>query len=153
MRPQGAQALIVEPWRVTSRIKGDSSAATLEQIEFQYGPDDRAIKLRGGAKLALGSKPQLDGELSSPQVDLDRILALPDATRRRPLPVAIKTFAEQLQARCTCRSRCGLAVHVETLTLADATLQRVSGDHQVGRRDLGHRARSICARPASRRSG
>src|SRR5262249_57593834 len=32
--PAGAQSLIVEPWRVTSRIKGDSAAAVLEQVEL-----------------------------------------------------------------------------------------------------------------------
>ena len=65
----------------------------LEQIEFQYGPDERAIKLRGDAKLTFGSQPQVNGVLSSPQLDLDRMLALPEETRRRPL-VAIKALAE-----------------------------------------------------------
>ncbi len=125
--PAGAAALIVEPWRVTSRIKGDSSAAVLEQIEFQYGPDDRATKLRGGAKLTLGSAPQLDGELSSPQVDLDRILALPEATRRHPL-VAIKTFAEQFTGTMHLPLPVRFAVNVETLTLAEGMLQRVAAD-------------------------
>src|SRR5262249_16922180 len=63
--PAGAQSLIVEPWRVTSRIKGDSAAAVLEQVEFQYGPDDRAIKLSGGANLTLGLKPKVSAVLSS----------------------------------------------------------------------------------------
>src|SRR5262249_39270590 len=54
--PAGAQSLIIEPWHVKSRIKGDSAAAALEQIEFQYGPDDRAIKLSGGANLTFGAR-------------------------------------------------------------------------------------------------
>jgi AsmA family len=95
--PAGAQALIIEPWRVSSRIKGDGAAAVLEQIEFQYGPDDRAIKLKGNANLSFGREPGMTGVLSSPQIDLDRVLALPDATHRRPLP-AIRTLAEQLTA-------------------------------------------------------
>ena len=41
--------LIVEPWRVTGQIKGDSSGAMLDQVELQYGPDERPIKLRGDA--------------------------------------------------------------------------------------------------------
>ena len=52
--PAGAGSMIIEPWRVTSHNKGDSAAAVLEQIEFQYGPDERAIKLRGGAGLRFG---------------------------------------------------------------------------------------------------
>ena len=50
-------SLIIEPWRISSKIKGDGTAAVLEQIEFQYGPDDRAMKLHGDAKLTLGGRP------------------------------------------------------------------------------------------------
>jgi hypothetical protein len=57
------------------------------------GPDDRAVKLRGDAKLGFGRNPQLEGVLSSTQIDLDRLLALPEATRRQPL-VALKSFAD-----------------------------------------------------------
>ncbi len=124
--PQGAQGLIVEPWRVTSRFKGDSNGATLDQVEFQYGPDDRPIKLRGGARMVFGSKPQLEGELSSSQIDLDRILALPEATRRRPLPT-LKTFAEYASGALRLPFPVRLGLNVETLTLAGAPLQRLSG--------------------------
>jgi uncharacterized protein involved in outer membrane biogenesis len=125
--PEGGQALIIEPWRVTSRVKGDSAAAVLEQIEFQYGPDDRALKLRGDAKLTFGKEPQLVGVLSSPQLDLDRMLALPEETRRRPL-VAIKALADNFSGAQRLPFPVKLGLSVETLTLAGATLQRVSGD-------------------------
>ncbi len=125
--PEGAQALIIEPWRVTSRIKGDSAAAVLEQIEFQYGPDDRAVKLRGDAKIAFGARPQLDGVFSSTQIDLDRVLDLPDAMRRRPL-IAIKSFADNFASVYRLPFPVRLGVNVETLTLAGAALQRVSAD-------------------------
>src|SRR5581483_9742209 len=82
--PEGGSALIIEPWRLSTRISGDTNAAKLEQIEYQYGPDDRAIKLRGDARLVFGRFPRIEGVLSSTQVDLDRVLALPEATRRRP---------------------------------------------------------------------
>ncbi len=122
--PEGG---IIEPWRVTSRVKGDGAAAVLEQIEFQYGPDERAIKLRGDAKLTFGGQPQLNGVLSSPQLDLDRMLALPEETRRRPL-VAIKTLADYFSGAPKLPFPVKLGLGVETLTLAGATLQRVSGD-------------------------
>src|SRR5262249_10528659 len=61
---------IIEPWRVTSRIKGDSKAAVFEDIDYQYGPDDRALKLRGDAKLAFGRDPQLAIGLAATQIDL-----------------------------------------------------------------------------------
>jgi uncharacterized protein involved in outer membrane biogenesis len=118
---------LIESWRVTSRVKGDGAAAVLEQIEFQYGPDERAIKLRGDAKLTFGSQPQVNGVLSSPQLDLDRMLALPEETRRRPL-VAIKALVESFSGAQKLPFPVKLGLGVETVTLAGATLQRVSGD-------------------------
>src|SRR6185503_17760152 len=115
--PAGTQALILDSWRVTSRIKGDSTAALLDQIEFQYGADDRAIKLRGNANLTFGPRPDITGVLSSPQIDLDRVLALPDATRRQPL-TAIKTMAETLVPMARLPIPTTLSVAVESETLA-----------------------------------
>jgi uncharacterized protein involved in outer membrane biogenesis len=118
---------IVQPWRVSSRVRGDSIAATLEQIEFQYGPDDRAIKLRGDANVAFGRDPQLVINLASTQIDLDRLLGLPDDMRKRPL-LAVKTFADTFGGaqRPPMPVRVGLSI--ENVTLAGALLQRVSGE-------------------------
>jgi large subunit ribosomal protein L24 len=124
--PAGAQSLIIEPWRVTSRIKGDSAAAVLEQIEFQYGPDDRAIKLSGGANLTLGPKPKVSGALSSAQIDLDRVLTLPEG-RQRPL-AAVKTLAESVIAASRLPIPTALSVNAESVTLGGATLMRVGAD-------------------------
>ena len=125
--PAGAQSLVVDSWRVSSRIKGDSTAALLEQIEFQYGPDDRAIKLKGNANLTFGQQPEIRGALSSPQIDLDRVLALPEATRRRPLP-AVKTLAESLVAASRLPIPATVNIAVESVTLGGATLARVGAD-------------------------
>ena len=125
--PEGAQTLIIEPWRIVSHIKGDSSAAVLDQIELQYGPDERPIKLRGDAKLTLGSKLLLDGVLSSAQVDLDRVLALPEATRHRPM-VAVKAVAEYFSGALRLPFPVRLGIGVETLTFAGAPLQRVRAE-------------------------
>ena len=121
------QSLIAEPWRVASRIKGDSAAAVLEQIEFQYGPDDRAIKLRGTANVAFGVRPQINGVVSSTQIDLDRLLALPETTPRRPLHV-IKSAAELLLAEWQLPIPTTLSIAVDSMTLAGATLQRVGAN-------------------------
>jgi len=99
----GAGELITEPWRVTSRIKGDGTAAVLEQVEFQYGPDDRAIKMRGDARIAFGAAPQVDAVMFSPSVDLDRILALPEAARRRPLIATPRSRNFSRAHICRCR--------------------------------------------------
>ncbi len=126
-RAAGTQAQIVDPWRLTGRIKGNSTAAVIEQVEFQYGPDERAIRLRGDANLSFGDKPELKVILSSPQVDLDRILALPEEVRRRPL-IAIKSVADAFAGTQRMALPVKLGVSIESLALAGATLQRVNGD-------------------------
>ncbi len=127
-RPVGrAPDGIIEPWRVSTRIRGDSSAATLEQIEFQYGPEERAIKLRGDANLAFGREPQLVVGLASTQIDLDRLLGLSEATRKRPL-LAVKTFADFFGAAQRPPIPVRLGISVDNVMLAGAMLQRVSGE-------------------------
>jgi uncharacterized protein involved in outer membrane biogenesis len=128
--PAGAQSLITEPWRVTSKIKGDGTAAVLDQIELQYGPDDRAIKLKGNANVTFGRQPELNATLSSPQIDLDRVSALPEAARRRPF-VAIKTMAESFTGAFGLPIPTTLSIAVESVTLGGATLARVSGVAQT----------------------
>src|SRR5262249_51938732 len=128
--PAGAQSLIVEPWRVTSRIKGDSAAAVLEQIEFQYGPDDTAIKLSGGANLTFGAQPKVSGALSSSQIDLDRLLELPESVRQRPLG-AVKTLAESMIAAARLPIPAALNINAESVMLGGATLTRVGADLEV----------------------
>ncbi len=128
--PAGAQSLIIEPWRVNSRIKGDSASAALEQIEFQYGPDDRAIKLSGGANLTFGAQPKVSGALSSSQIDLDRLLALPQAVRQRPL-AAVKTLAESVIAATRLPIPAALSINAESVMLGGAALTRVGGDLTV----------------------
>jgi large subunit ribosomal protein L24 len=125
--PAGAQSPIVESWRVSARVEGDSSAAVLEQVEFQYGPDDRAIKLKGDAKLTLGQQPRITGVLSSPQIDADRLLGLSDAARGRPL-AAVKALAESLLAASRLPIPATLSIAIESVTLGGATLSRVGAD-------------------------
>ena len=118
---------IIESWRITSHLRADGAAAKLDQLEFQYGPDERAIKFKGDAKLTLGAKPELLANLSAPQLDLDRILALPEADARRPL-VAIRALAESFVRTQRLPVAVQLGISAETVTLAGAMLQRVSGD-------------------------
>ena len=128
--PAGAQSLITEPWRVNSRIKGDSASAALEQIEFQYGPDDRAIKLSGGGNLTFGAQPKVSGALSSSQIDLDRLLELPEAVRQRPLG-AVKTLAESVIGAARLPIPAALNINAESVMLGGATLTRVGAELKV----------------------
>jgi large subunit ribosomal protein L24 len=118
---------IIEPWRVSGRIRGDSAAAVLEKIEFQYGRDEQPVKLRGDGKLTLGRAPQLDIGLGSTQVDLDRLLALPEAARGRPL-LAIKSLGDFLTGGGRWPIPVKLAISVENVNFAGAMLQRVNGE-------------------------
>jgi large subunit ribosomal protein L24 len=129
--PRGSQAETVEPWRLTTKIDGNSTRAVIEQIEFQYGPDDRPIRLRGDALVNFGGSPRFTGVLSSPQIDLDRVLALPEPQRLQPL-AAIKAFAEKFAGSERLPIPVSLGISVESLTLAGATLQRFSGDISSG---------------------
>jgi large subunit ribosomal protein L24 len=118
---------IVQPWRLSSRIRGDSIAAVLEQIEFQYGPEERAIKLRGDANVSFGREPQLVMNLASTQIDLDRLLGLPEDMRKRPL-MAFKTFADYFGGAQRPPLPVRLGLSIENVTLAGSVLQRVSGE-------------------------
>jgi hypothetical protein len=133
--PAGSQSPIIEPWRLTSRVKADSAAAVFEQIEFQYGPDERAIKLRGKAHLRFGREPRINVVLSSPQIDLDRMLALSDATRRRPL-AAVKTLAEALAGSLRMPIPASLSIGIEAVSLGGATLQRLGAELEADGENL-----------------
>jgi uncharacterized protein involved in outer membrane biogenesis len=118
---------IIEPWHISSHVRADGAAAVLEQLEFQYGPEERAIRLKGDAKLTFSAKPELVAALSAPQIDLDRILALPEAAGRGPL-VAIKTLADSFVRAQHLPVPVRLGISVESVMLAGAMLQRVGGD-------------------------
>ena len=76
--PSG-QTFASDPWRLTSKVKASPASALFEGIEFQYGPEERAIRLTGTAELKFGDKPRFDGILAAAQIDLDRAFASPDA--------------------------------------------------------------------------
>jgi uncharacterized protein involved in outer membrane biogenesis len=123
--PVGSQSPIIEPWRLTSHVKGDSSVAAFDQVEFQYGPDERPIKVRGSARLEFGREPRLDAAVSSPQIDLDRVLEPPDPAQRRPL-AAVTALVEALSGRLPFPVPASLSVAVESVTLRGAVLQRIA---------------------------
>ncbi len=121
------KTVLNDPWRVTSRVKASASAALLEQVEFQYGPEDRALKLAGTAEVKFGRRPQLDGVLTARQLDLDRAFGPPDARRRPPLAV-LNAFAHSIGEAIRPPMPVRLGIGVDALTLGGAALQTVRGD-------------------------
>jgi large subunit ribosomal protein L24 len=63
------------PWRVAAKVKADPSIARLEQIEANYGAEDRALKFTGLGDVSFGSAPELHVALSARQLDADKLLA------------------------------------------------------------------------------
>jgi uncharacterized protein involved in outer membrane biogenesis/tetratricopeptide (TPR) repeat protein len=114
-----------ELWRVSAKMRGDWTAAALEGINLQYGAEERAVQLHGNANLTLRAQPELNVTLAATRIDLDRMLALPAASRRRPL-VAMRTMADNFDAARLPPIHVNLAISADVVTLADAPLQQVS---------------------------
>ena len=116
-----------EPWSVTARVKATRLSALFEQAELQYGAEARAIKLNGSAEIALDGKPRLTGALVGRQIDLDRALDLPDATRRFPV-AAVGQLAQSMRSAVRFPGPAHLSVSVDGVTFAGAGLTSVSAD-------------------------
>ncbi len=130
-RPAGVEGRgpkqVNEPWRAAARITADPARAIVQQLAFQYGPDDRALRMRGDARVIFGRNPRIEGALSARQIDLDRWLRLNEADRRRPLAAA-RALADGLRGVRGLPIAMRLSVSVDAMTLAGATLQRVAVD-------------------------
>lgn len=122
----GGKTVASDPWRISGRVKGDSKAALIEQIDARYGPEERAVKLAGTADISFGAKPRLDAVLSARQIDLDRALAAADAAGRAPAAV-LRGLGESF-ALWLPPIPASIGVGIETVTLGGATLQTVRGD-------------------------
>jgi large subunit ribosomal protein L24 len=131
-RPAGAvlangKPVAAEPWRLTSKVKAEPAGATLDEVSFQYGPDERAVALSGFGEFKFGTQPQMQGVLSARQVDLDRLLATPDAPRRLPL-AAVQAFGDMLGSALRPSWPVKLALSVDAVTLGGAAMQNVGSD-------------------------
>jgi len=124
--PSG-QTFASDPWRLTSKVKATTASALFEGAEFQYGPEERAVRLTGTADLKFGDKPRFDGILAAAQVDLDRAFASTNADRQLPF-AALKTLGDSFSGalRPSIPSRIG--VSIDTLTLAGSAIQNLRGD-------------------------
>jgi uncharacterized protein involved in outer membrane biogenesis/tetratricopeptide (TPR) repeat protein len=120
-----------EPFRVTGHVRGTSATVAVDKVELQYGPEDRAARLHGDATLTLGQKPELAAMLAATQIDLDRLGMLPEAVRRKPLAV-IHSLGERWSSLQQFPLPVRLGIGVDAVTLAGASLQRLSADFHGG---------------------
>jgi uncharacterized protein involved in outer membrane biogenesis len=113
-----------EPWRLSAKVRADWAAAALDDVDLQYGAEDRAVQFRGRGAITFRAQPEVDVTLAAGKVDLDRMLALPANARRRPA-AGVYAIADALgEAAPGVPVTIGLTANA--VTLADATLERVS---------------------------
>ena len=131
-RPAGAElasgkAAVNEPWRGTTKVQASPTGIMFDQIDFQYGPDERGMKIGGRAEIRLGEQPRLQGVFSARNLDLDRLAAKPNA--QRPLPLAaVKSLAETFGNVSKLGLPARFSFNVDTAMLGGAMVQAISGD-------------------------
>src|ERR1700730_6468750 len=130
-RPVGAalssgQRVMSDPWHAKGTIRATPAAASLHDVTFQYGPDERAVVVTGKADLTLSAQPHFDGEIAALEVDVDRALAAPDLTHRPPLLVA-KSFVDAFVASIKPPLPGKLAVGIAGLTVGGTNVQSLHG--------------------------
>lgn len=121
------KTMVSEPWRATSRVKAGPNSTLFEQLEFQYGPDERSIRLTGTAEAKFAPRAQIDAVLSARQIDLDRSLGPSELPRRMPIAVMHGFFATVFDGWHP-RFPIKLGIDIDAVTLGGATLQTVRGD-------------------------
>lgn len=121
------RALTNEPWRIAAKVEIAPESAQFEQLDLAYGPPERALKLGGSARIAFGRQPVLETALSAPQLDVDRFVALPEATRRLPA-FALSAAAGMLEAAILPPMPLRVGLGIDTVTLAGAVVHDVRGN-------------------------
>lgn len=132
IRPVGTvlasgRAVVNEPWRLAARVKANAASVLFEQIDFQYGPEDRALKVGGTADLKLGERARLDAVLSASQLDVDRLVAAAGPVRRTPL-AAIRAFVDTFGGVLSAPLPMTIGFSADSVTLGGAPLQNLRGD-------------------------
>jgi uncharacterized protein involved in outer membrane biogenesis len=133
-RPAGAtlangQRVTSVPWRAEGSIKATPASASLRNLAFRYGPEERALNFTGTADLTFGAHPRLDGAVSAMQVDVDRALAAPDVTNRPPL-VELRSFFQTFVAWAKLPVPAQIGVSVGAITVGGTSIESLHGDLQ-----------------------
>ncbi|MDT3687998.1 MAG: AsmA family protein [Pseudorhodoplanes sp.] len=121
------KTILGEPWRITSRVTATQASALFEQLELQYGPEERALKATGTAEMTFGGNPHVEAVVSARQIDLDRALASQGQPRRDPAS-AIKALAEYVPSLSNSPLPLQIGFGIDGVTLGGGTIQSLRGD-------------------------
>ena len=125
--PASGRGVAAVPWRASGRVKATSANALFEQLDVQYGPEGRAIKLSGVAQMKLGKTARVSGVLSAREVDLDQAFDLPEGVRNSPAAAA-RVMAETIAGVVKVPFPLQLGVGIDSVTLAGSPIHAVRGD-------------------------
>ena len=91
------------PWRISSKVKADHAAASLDQIEVNFGAEEKALKFAGSGDIRFGASPLLHAVLSARQLDADRFAAR-ETTKDNAKEAAKDNAAEPARVVSTLRA-------------------------------------------------
>jgi large subunit ribosomal protein L24 len=129
---KGDKGDVAEPWRISARVKANAATALFEQVEYQYGPDDRALKLTGTAEAKFGARPRIDAVMSARTLDADKLFGGAGGANRSPREAlaALVSAAERIIGP-PIPTQVGFGI--DQLTLGGTSLQNIRGDIEFGR--------------------
>ena len=123
----GIKTNLSQPWHVSGKVKVTAASALMQDFEFQYGSEDKGVRLTGDADFKFGKRPRFTGVLSGRQIDLDRALAGDDGTRPPPA-AAIRKIAELAGGAFRPAIPIQIGIGIDQVTLGGNAVQNLRGD-------------------------
>ena len=124
-QPDG-RVTINDPWKLTGRLKATVKSALVEQLDLQYGPESRLLRLTGSATMNFGRNARIASTLAARQLDLDRVL--PSSEQKRLPFETIRLLVDGLAAAPGLPLPIRISLGIDNLTAGGATLTAVRGD-------------------------
>jgi hypothetical protein len=129
-----ADAATVDTWRLQSRIRAAARRVDVEAFDFQYGPDERALKIGGEGTIHLGAEPRFEAKVTARQLDFDRALRTGDAPPSPPLET-LRRLADRMGVG-TLPSLSGKArLDLAGVVIAGDIVQDIGADFEVAGKD------------------
>ena len=124
--PKKGNETAATPWKITTKVKANYLTAQLDQIEFSYGTEDRALKFVGTGDARFGDAPLLHAALSARQLDADKFMARDDKDAAAPARV-LPAFRTALAALPRLPIASQVDFGAEQIMLGGRPLQNLSG--------------------------